>query len=120
MAAHLGAKEVVATDIDSVARQGAEHHVLENGFEDLIRVEPSLDGQNRAFDLVVANLYLPDLIANIPSIADGVRAGGYCVVSGFTQTHLEDIQNRLEQARLLSVRTFERSGWSAIVGYRAS
>ena len=31
VAAHLGAKEVVATDIDGVARQGAEHHVLENG-----------------------------------------------------------------------------------------
>jgi ribosomal protein L11 methyltransferase len=80
-AGKLGVEEIVATDIDPLARDAARVALRRNDVR--ARVQTRLPA--RTFDLVVANLYFEPLRALAPELAKRVADGGTVIVSGFTQ-----------------------------------
>lgn len=110
VAARLGASEVIATDIDGVAREGAESNIARNQLTDTIRVLKDIPQGVRA-ELVVANLYLGVLTALMPDLVAATRPGGVCVISGITIDG-ESLMIQLMEAQdfVLAQRT-ERDGW---------
>lgn len=112
VAATLGARRVIATDIDPLARHAAQRHARDNGLADRIDVRAELpDGR---FELVVANLYLDPLVALAPALAARLAAGGRCIVSGIAARHRPRVERAFVGAGLRPVDRAELDGWIAL------
>ncbi len=86
VAGKLGVRDIVATDIDPLAREAARHALRDNGVR--ARVQKALP--RRRFDVVVANLYFEPLIALARELAGRVAEHGTLIVSGFT--HAKEVE----------------------------
>lgn len=134
----LGAKHVVASDIDELALEVAHENLARNNvlpFVTLLKasltpVTPldwpvpaspvqvlDSDGFYRgAFDLVVMNI-LPEVIANSTSaIAACLAANGTFIVAGIIQTREEYVQQALSAAGLQVSQRLMRKDWVALIG----
>jgi ribosomal protein L11 methyltransferase len=91
-AARLGARVVVASDTDPEATSSARAHARLNGVAlHLVRGDGARPFKTGAFDVVLANLTPPLLVAHARSIG-GLRAsGGVLVLSGLLETDLGDV-----------------------------
>lgn len=116
-AAFLGAREVVATDIDDAALEAAAANIQRNGVTHCIRLLKSdlLRQVSGQFDLVLSNLLTPlikDLAWQLRSksalVPDGVWIG-----SGVSNESWDEVRSLLAKLgyRLLDERTL--SGWVA-------
>lgn len=98
VSAKLGAKEVLALDIDDVAVNVAKENVAKNGVDDKIRVEKS-DGISSAdisADIIVANIIADIIIKIIPDVKDKLKPEGVFIASGIIKEREEDVKNKLE------------------------
>ncbi len=113
MAALLGARRVVATDIDSVARDGAYANIRRNGLEERIVVAETAPRDLEA-DLVIANLYLGVLPGLIPTLSEMTATDGVCILSGFTQAGAPSIEHLMRDHGFEVCDRVARSGWVAL------
>ncbi|MDX2494420.1 MAG: 50S ribosomal protein L11 methyltransferase [Desulfuromusa sp.] len=82
-AAALGCREVVATDIDSVACAIARENVNKNGRADQIKItEQTLEQLPGQFDLIVANILAEENIRLKDAFMDHLCPGGWLILSG--------------------------------------
>ena len=92
-AARLGAREVLATDIDPLAVQAARENVHRNAVAPRVHVhEGSLPADVPPFDLVVVNI-LHHVILNLldQGLWEQVRPGGCLILSGIVLPHETEI-----------------------------
>ncbi len=91
-AALLGAKHVVATDIDPQAIAAARKNIQENRVENRVEVREGSLPRNETFDLVVVNI-LPHVILNLldRGLWNTVREGGHIILSGIIEDRETDI-----------------------------
>lgn len=105
-AARLGAKEIVALDIDAVAAEAAQENVRRNGLDGVVRVQQGavsdLDGR---FQLLLANLYAGLLRSLFPMLAELSLPGGWLIVAGL-----------LDVDRPAVLETAAMSGWRFVAG----
>jgi ribosomal protein L11 methyltransferase len=91
-AARLGARLVVASDTDPEATASARTHARLNGVDLCIvrgdAARPFLPG---AFDLVLANLTAPLLVAHARGLAALRASGGGLVLSGLLDTDVDEV-----------------------------
>jgi ribosomal protein L11 methyltransferase len=82
----LGAGHAVGVDRDPAALEASRANAARNAVEDRLVVTPApLDdvvASEEPFDLVVANLLLPDLVEMAPALRAALADGGTLVVSG--------------------------------------
>jgi len=111
----LGASTITALDIDACARSEAHLNIgLNPGAEGVQVSDRPLSSFNGRFDLVIANLRLPTLVALSGWIASHLAPAGCLVVSGFTDE---------EQDRLLACyagRGFQSLWQKALAGWCAA
>ncbi len=80
-AKRLGAKQVIAVDIDDKSVENAKENAALNGVEIDVRLGDSVpEGR---YDLILANIHRNILLANMESYAANMRAGGELWLSGF-------------------------------------
>ncbi len=92
-AARLGARAVVATDIDPQAVQAARANVVRNAVADLVHVrESSLPEEEAPFDVVVVNI-LHHVILNLldQGLWEQIRSGGDLILSGILNVHETEV-----------------------------
>ncbi len=91
-AALLGARHVVATDIDPQAVTAARKNVLENQVEEHVEVREGSFPTDETFDLVIVNI-LPHVILNLldQGLWRTVDEGGHLLLSGITEARETDI-----------------------------
>jgi ribosomal protein L11 methyltransferase len=139
-AVKLGAGNVVALDIDSLALEVARENVGLNGVEDRISLQRaslvpspmSGDSQNplhvfdvrgtwsESFDLLLMNI-LADVIArSAEHIAAGLREGGLFIVSGIIQSQEEDVRRALLTAGLNVIQRRSKKDWVALIGRKGN
>ena len=83
-AARLGARRVVAIDVDSVAVAAAAENLSRNGVEASVTLRHgAVDAVAGRYALIVANLYADLLCATFGAFAARAEVRGWCVVSGF-------------------------------------
>jgi ribosomal protein L11 methylase PrmA len=111
-AARLGARRVVAVDIDPLSLHAARHHLALNGVGRRVSLGSKLPGG--VFDLVVANLYLEPLLELAATLAARVASGGTLLVSGFTLSARADVTAALTAHGLRMRATTHREGWSCL------
>lgn len=110
VAALLGARQVVATDLDPLARAAARDAAAAHGLRFPVRraLPPG------PFDLVVANLTLQPVLSLASALAGRLAPGGTLWVSGFPRAAENDVAAALSAAGLRVGRPHHRAGWSAV------
>ncbi|MBI2394541.1 MAG: 50S ribosomal protein L11 methyltransferase [Deltaproteobacteria bacterium] len=110
-AARLGAREVVATDVDPLARHAARTGLAANGVRATVRAALP----RARFDVVVANLYLEPLLALAAELAARVDGGGRLIVSGFGTDSRPRVVDALCSCGLHVVARRTRAGFCCVV-----
>ena len=115
-AVKLGAKKVIALDVDPRACWEAKQNVRLNHMDGTIKVIcGSIDSvvNQRKFDLLVANLTIGTIRAlgiNFPNLVHG---SGLIIISGFSDTHTSQVLSIMGQCHVYDILC--REGWAALL-----
>lgn len=125
-AVKLGAKHVLALDLDPVAVQSAEENSRLNGLERDITVYESdllsiLDKQDNALgvsmpvDVVVANILAEVILLFIGDVYQGLKPGGLYIASGIWKNKEEIVEKALKEAGFDIIDIHREDDWLAFV-----
>ena len=103
VAAKLGAKDVLAVEIDDMAEESVRENIVLNEVADKI---VSVCGdvaaiESERFDIVLANINRNVLLADMKAYAATLSHGGELIMSGFLE---EDIPLLLKKAKTLGLK----------------
>lgn len=119
-AAKLGAAPIFAVDTDPHAVTAAHRNARANGVANQIEIRHgSLAGVAGAYDLVLANILTPVIIAMAEAgLADRLKPGGLLVASGVLVEQANDVAKALQAAGLSVTEVRQDEAWVAVVARR--
>lgn len=119
-AAHMGARDVLAIDIDRVAVRVAAENICINGFEGVIRCKAGdlLENVDEQADVVIANIIADVIIMMAEPVKRHIRAGGTFICSGISAERRQDVLDALENAHYEVLDVCQRGGWCAMAARR--
>lgn len=118
-AARLGARQVLAVDLNGLAVETAQRNVDRNGMSSRIRVVQgnAMNFMDKSNDLMVSNIHyavMRQLVAD-----DGFALQKQFVLSGLLRSQARDIEYRLRQLPVTIIRKWERDAtWYTFYGRR--
>ena len=119
-AAHMGAKDVLATDLDAMAVKVATENVAKNGFADTIRARCGdlLEAVDETADVVVANI-IADVIRMLAApVRAHILPGGRFICSGIARERKDEVVQALMDAGYQHLDIREKGEWAAIEAER--
>lgn len=110
-AKHLGAKQVIAVDIDEKSVENAKENAELNG--EIIEVlhSSAFDFQPFTYDLILANIHRNILIEYMPAYAQALKGGGELWLSGFYESDCPILQRAAEQQGLTLIDVLANGEW---------
>ncbi|WP_211745505.1 50S ribosomal protein L11 methyltransferase [Paenibacillus sp. Marseille-Q4541] len=125
-AVKLGAKHVLALDLDPVAVQSAEENSRLNGLErditvyesDLLSILDKQDGVlgvSMPVDVVVANILAEVILLFIGDVYQGLKPGGLYIASGIWKNKEEIVEKALKEAGFDIIDVHREDDWLAFV-----
>lgn len=116
VAVKCGATHVDAVDIDDWADANCRENITANGVSD--RITPMLGDvrciAGRHYDFILANINRNILLADMPSYAAALNAGGDLVMSGFLEADVPSIVAAAGELGMTLVEQAERNGWMMV------
>lgn len=116
VAVKCGAAHVDAVDIDDWADANCRENIVANGVSD--RITPMLGDVRRIagrhYDFILANINRNILLADMPSYAAALNAGGDLVMSGFLEADVPSIVAAAVELGMTLVEQAERNGWMMV------
>lgn len=111
-AAILGAKDVLACDIDPVACEVATENCRRNGLADsvLIREDP-LEQLPGRYDIVVANILAEENLRLADHLVNHLTTGGYLFLSGILEEKEAMVRQGFSQQPLELLKVTRRDEW---------
>ena len=92
LAAHLGAKSVLAIDIESWCVENTQENAERNKCNHIVKaIRGDVDMVAETYDLIFANINRNTLIRHIPHYAKRLRSQGILLLSGFYQADFFEI-----------------------------
>lgn len=118
-AAHMGAKSVLASDIDPMAVRVATENVAINGFSDVITCKCGdlLEIATEKVDVVIANIIADVIIAIAAPVRAFVKEGGVFICSGIARERENATINALKAAGYGRLDIRHNGEWTAIACY---
>ena len=115
-AAHMGARDVLAIDIDRVAVRVAEENVRANGFADVIRCVAGdlLENVDEQADVVIANIIADVVVMMASPVKRHIVDGGMFICSGIAKERKPEVMEALHEAQYEVLDDLERGGWCAM------
>ena len=114
----LGARQVIAVDIDAQALTACHSNMEVNGINsEQIQVMPPEALDESAVDLLIANILAGPLVRLASRFAELVKPGGQILLSGILKTQLEDIQLAYRPYFNLDPASY-RDDWVCVSGNR--
>ncbi len=118
-AARLGAREILAVDLDPIAVEAATRNVALNHVESRVQVHAgSIDVETHRehFDLVCMNI-LAEVISDLaPALAEVLKPGGIVIASGILDYKAEGVVEALNAVGIEVVEKQQEEDWVALVG----
>jgi ribosomal protein L11 methyltransferase len=116
-AAKLGASEVKAVDLDTVAVRIARENVENNLVEREVAVTAGdlLTGVEGQADIIVANIIADVIIAMMPDVPARLAEGGLFIASGIIAERLSDVTAAITDFGLTVEKVMEEGGWAAVL-----
>ncbi|HXG38338.1 MAG TPA: 50S ribosomal protein L11 methyltransferase [Bacteroidota bacterium] len=112
----LGARRVLALDIDRWSIENAKENVKRNGVAPYVSVRQ--DGVDkplkRRFHLVLANLDYPTISRSLSKLLASVSPGGTIILSGLLTSDLPSFLQLLEQSSAVPVEVVAENEWIAL------
>ena len=115
-AAHMGARHVLASDIDPVAVRVARENAQINGFADVIDCETGdlLEVAKAPADAVIANIIADVIISIAAPVKSFIKPGGAFICSGIAREREEDTVRALKAAGYASLDIRRNGEWTAV------
>ena len=112
-AALLGAKDVRAVDIDSVAVKVAKENVAANDLNDKIEVRQGdlLHGTEGQADVIIANIIADIIIMLLADIPGKLKDGGVFLASGIIEERREDVAKAAAAVGMQVDHVDAKGGW---------
>jgi ribosomal protein L11 methyltransferase len=118
--AKLGASHVTAVDISDSACRETHGNLLRNGIRDGAQVlHGGIESVGGRFDIVLANLRTPILVAIMEKIIEKVATNGIQIVSGIRESEFHPFGSFLRRFPLTPVETIGIRGWMTLVSRRS-
>lgn len=116
-AAKLGAKQVKAIDLDSVAVRVAKENIVHNQVENIVTVAQGdlLTGVEGKADIIVANIIADVILKMLPDVPSRLKDNGILLASGIISERLTDVVEGMKQNNFSVEKVMEDNGWVAIV-----
>ena len=112
----LGAKQVVAIDIDPDAVDWAAQNISLNGVSDVIQLSTTpIDALKSSFSLICANLILGEIMKLLPRFSRLLKPDGYLIVSGILVDQVDTVKDLLEQNGLFCLETLTLEEWACMI-----
>lgn len=114
--AKLGAKEILALDLDPVAVRSAQENVELNQVQDTVQVAEGdlLKGVGKRTDVVVANILADIIVLFTHDLPRVLVPGGIFIGSGIIEEKAELVIQSLKTNGLQVLETIHQDGWVAI------
>lgn len=118
--AKLGARRVLARDLDSVAVRMATENVARNNVSNIVTVEQGdlLDGITEPAHLISANIIADTILILIKNAYELLYPGGILISSGIITERSDEVQRELMHIGFDLVEIMADSGWVAVVAQR--
>lgn len=109
----LGAKEIVAVDIDAVAVRVAKENIEDNGLSDVIDVRQGdlLAGTSGQADLILANIIADIILLFLQDVPLRLKDDGIFLASGIIEERVAEIEAKANQVGLKVDNIDHRGGW---------
>jgi ribosomal protein L11 methyltransferase len=118
-AAKLGARSVLAVDVDLIAVEASAANARRNRLARIIRArEGSSPSGEGPFDIVLANLIASLLIALADGLIADLRPGGTLLASGIFENREADVVAAFEARGLVIVQRWTEGDWVALEVHR--
>ncbi len=119
-AAMLGAKDVLAIDIDPTAVKVARENVAHNGLQHVIRaVEGNLlESTDGVCEVCVANIIADVICMFAKPLIPHIVEGGLFICSGIIKEREQDVVNALNEANYTILEIRRKGEWVAILSRR--
>jgi ribosomal protein L11 methyltransferase len=119
-AALLGAKTVLALDLDDVAVEAARKNASLNGVENRMTVKQNnlLEGMEEKADVIAANILAEIIIRFTKAAYESLKPGGSFIVSGIIRQKQGLVAGSLQETGFAIVETITREDWIAMIARR--
>jgi ribosomal protein L11 methyltransferase len=118
MAEKLGAKEIMAYDIEDWSFENLKENVNLNGCSRINVAQGTVHTVNfpsSSYDIVLANINKNVLLEEIPFYSKLLTQKGILIISGFYMNDVADIENVYIHSSLRKVDQEEKNNWSSLV-----
>lgn len=118
-AAKLGARPILALDVDSEALRWAHVNIALNGLSGAIRLSSQpVESCSERFSMVAANLTLDIILELFPHFPRLVEPGGRLILSGILGGQVAELEKPLEESGLVQCSVLHEEEWAALVAQK--
>ncbi|WP_096201318.1 50S ribosomal protein L11 methyltransferase [Bacillus sp. FJAT-45350] len=120
-AAKLGAKEVLALDLDDVAVESATMNVELNHVSEQVTVKKNnlIQGIDGPYDTIVANILAEIIVQFVQDAARVLKPNGTFITSGIISRKKEEVKDALLSHGFVIEETLQLEDWVAIIAKKA-
>lgn len=112
----LGGKNIIATEIDDVARDVARENLKQNRAQQIEVPNHQIEGVVESFDLVVANIIDGVLLGLKPHLLRVCAKGGTLLLTGILDEREKDFRRQFEEGTTLKLQNrSQKSEWIALL-----
>lgn len=117
LAAKMGARSVLAFDIEEWAVENARENADLNDCPQITVFQGTIDHVDPTdrYDIILANINRNVLLAEIPAYSARLNRGGYLLVSGFYEVDAVDIEQKAHEAGLKPARRMSVHDWTSLL-----
>ena len=112
-AALLGAKSVLAVDIDESAVKVAKENVAAGGFNIKVECGNLLEDRFGAVDVIVANIIADAVKALAPAAKENLRENGVYITSGIINERADEVENAIKDCGFTLLERKTMGEWTA-------
>ncbi len=116
----LGAKDILAVDIDPVAVEVARENVSRNGLDGVVTVKQGdlTQGLHQVFDMAVANILADVILMLLKPLKNHLKEGGVFLCSGIIADREQDVSQGLIEQGYTILETRRKGDWVALAAKR--
>lgn len=116
LAEKLGAKDIVAFDIDEWSVENTLENIGLNNCNEITVNQGTIQSQEaQTFDFVLANINRNILLDEIKIYQQFMKPGAYLLLSGFYEKDIADIEQECEANNLKKIKAISKKEWAAVV-----
>lgn len=113
----LGAKDILAIDIDEWSVENSIENCIKNNCEEIVVKKGDIDSLEieKPFDVIIANINKNILKMHLPVYSKKLIAGGKLFLSGFFTTDIDELKAIAEKENLKFISFKKENEWAMIM-----